>query len=67
VLHEQDALILRRGKQATIVNDNGAEMTSRAILERTNHTGVEWHYIAPGKPWQNGSARASTASCAMNA
>ena len=29
-------------------------MTSRAILEWTNRTGVAWHYIAPGKPQQNG-------------
>ena len=29
-------------------------MTSRAMLEWTNRTGVEWHYIAPGKPQQNG-------------
>lgn len=29
-------------------------MTSRAILEWTNRTGVGWHYIAPGKPQQNG-------------
>ena len=37
-----------------IVSDNGTEMTSRAMLEWTNRTGVEWHYIAPGKPQQNG-------------
>ena len=29
-------------------------MTSRAILEWTDRTGVAWHYIAPGKPQQNG-------------
>ena len=29
-------------------------MTSRAILEWTNRTGLAWHYIAPGKPQQNG-------------
>ena len=29
-------------------------MTSRAMLEWTNRTGVDWHYIAPGKPQQNG-------------
>ena len=29
-------------------------MTSRAILERTNRTGLGWHYIAPGKSQQNG-------------
>ena len=51
---ELDALIARRGKPAIIVSDNGTEMTSRAILEWTNRTGLAWHYIAPGKPQQNG-------------
>lgn len=44
----------RRGKPWTIVSDNGTEMTSRAMLEWTNRIGVDWHYIAPGKPQQNG-------------
>jgi putative transposase len=51
---ELDAVIARRGKPLTIVSDNGTEMTSRAILDWTNRTGVGWHYIAPGKPQQNG-------------
>ncbi len=51
---ELDGLIARRGKPLTIVSDNGPEMTSRAILEWTNVNGVDWHYIAPGKPTQNG-------------
>ena len=51
---ELDALVARRGKPAVIVSDNGTEMTSRAILEWTNRTGLAWHYIAPGKPQQNG-------------
>ena len=29
-------------------------MTSRAMLEWANRTGVGWHYIDPGKPQQNG-------------
>ena len=34
--------------------DNGTELTSNAILKwQEDHT-VEWHYIAPGKPMQNG-------------
>jgi putative transposase len=36
-----------------IVSDNGTELTSRAVLEWTNRTGVEWPCIAPGKPVQN--------------
>ncbi len=31
----------------------GTELTSRAILEWQNDTGVAWHYIQPGKPTQN--------------
>jgi len=37
-----------------IVSDNGTAMTSRAMLEWTNRNGVEWHYVTPGKPQQNG-------------
>ena len=37
-----------------IVSDNGAELTSNAVLAWSGDTGVEWHYIAPGKPTQNG-------------
>ena len=51
---ELDALIARRGKLLIIVSDNGTEMTSPAMLEWTNRTGGDWHYIAPGKPQQNG-------------
>ena len=31
----------------------GTELTSTAILRWCQATGVEWHYIAPGKPTQN--------------
>lgn len=51
---ELDAIIERRGKPRTIVSDNGTEMTSMAVLKWCQETGVEWHYIAPGKPMQNG-------------
>lgn len=51
---ELDAIIQRRGKPHTIVSDNGTEMTSMAVLKWCQETGVEWHYIAPGKPMQNG-------------
>lgn len=37
-----------------IVSDNGIELTSNAVLAWSGDTGVEWHYIAPGKPQQNG-------------
>jgi putative transposase len=45
---------LVRLKPACIVSDNGTEFTSRAILEWAGKNGIEWHYIDPGKPQQNG-------------
>jgi putative transposase len=53
VVRELDGLLARRGRPAMIVSDNGSELTSRAVLDWTNRTGVDWHYIAPGKPVQN--------------
>ena len=32
----------------------GTEFTSKAILKWAYENGVEWHYIDPGKPQQNG-------------
>ena len=32
----------------------GTEFTSNAILAWSKDHKVEWHYIAPGKPMQNG-------------
>ena len=37
-----------------IVSDNGTELTSNAILAWSKDHKVEWHYIAPGRPMQNG-------------
>lgn len=54
VARELDRLIRLYGKPETIVSDNGSELTSRAILEWQNERGFAWHYIAPGKPMQNG-------------
>src|SRR5436305_7643233 len=50
---ELDAVITERGKPAVCVSDNGTELTSMAILRWSQESGVEWHYIAPGKPQQN--------------
>ena len=50
---ELDTIIAQRGKPATCVSDNGTELTSMAILRWCQDTGVEWHYIAPGKPTDN--------------
>jgi len=54
VARELDAIIAWRGKPASIVSDNGTELTSNAILEWADQRQVGWHYIAPGKPQQNG-------------
>jgi putative transposase len=54
VARELGQIIADRGMPRTIVSDNGTEFTSMAILKWVQDTGVDWHYIAPGKPQQNG-------------
>jgi transposase InsO family protein len=54
VARELGALIERRGRPGMIVSDNGTELTSSAILTFASERRLEWHYIAPGKPMQNG-------------
>ncbi len=51
---ELDRLVAERGRPRMIVSDNGSEFTSNAILAWADQNRVEWHYIAPGKPMQNG-------------
>jgi putative transposase len=53
VARELDRLMIERGKPKMVVSDNGSELTSNAILTWADHSRVEWHYIAPGKPMQN--------------
>ena len=53
VARELDALIARRARPKACISDNGTELTSMAILKWTPTSGVDWHYIAPGKPQQN--------------
>lgn len=54
VTRELTHLIQQREKPKTIVSDNGTELTSMAVLKWCQETSVEWHYIQPGKPMQNG-------------
>jgi putative transposase len=54
VTRELGNLIRQRSRPNTIVSDNGTELTSMAVLKWCQETGVEWHYIQPGKPMQNG-------------
>ena len=53
VARELATLFDARGKQQTIVSDNGTEFTSNAILTFADDRKIDWHYIAPGKPTQN--------------
>jgi putative transposase len=53
VVRELDMAIAHRGRPQTIVSDNGTEFTSMAMLQWSQETQIEWHYIAPGKPTQN--------------
>jgi putative transposase len=54
VVRELNQLMLQRGVPKMVVSDNGTEFTSNAILNWADEAKVEWHYIAPGKPMQNG-------------
>ena len=54
VARELTALIERRGKPSMIVSDNGTEFTSNAVLAWAQDNRIVWHFIAPGKPMQNG-------------
>lgn len=54
VARELDAIIGRRGTPLTVVSDNGTELTSMAILKWSQDRRIDWHYIALGKPQQNG-------------
>jgi putative transposase len=54
VARELNQLMLQRGAPKMVVSDNGTEFTSNAILNWADEAKVEWHYIAPGKPMQNG-------------
>lgn len=54
VARELDRIAEMRGYPCMVVSDNGTELTSNAILKWQEDSKVEWHYIAPGKPMQNG-------------
>jgi putative transposase len=54
VVWELEALVRKRGKPKVIISDNGTELTSKAVLIWAQDQGIDWHYITPGKPQQNG-------------
>ncbi len=57
VARESDALVRIFGKPACLVSDNGTEFASKATLKWAKDNKVEWHYINPGKPRQNGTIK----------
>ena len=54
VARELTTIISVRGKPQMIVSDNGTEFTSNTMLGWAKDNGIDWHFIAPGKPMQNG-------------
>ncbi|KIN72757.1 putative integrase [Sulfitobacter guttiformis KCTC 32187] len=52
-VRELDQIIAERCMPKTIVPDNCTELTSMAIPKWVKDTGINWQYIAPGKPQQN--------------
>ena len=54
VARELTAIVERRGKPGMIVSDHGTEFTCNAMLAWCKDAAIDWHFIAPGKPMQNG-------------
>jgi putative transposase len=54
VARELTALVNQRGKPGMIVSDNGTEFTCNAMLAWSEENKIDWHFIVPGKPMQNG-------------
>jgi len=53
IVHVLDRVVPVRGTPCMIVSDNGTELTPRAMRVWQQEHGIEWHYIAAGKPMQN--------------
>jgi putative transposase len=53
VVRVLERLATTRGLPRTIVTDNGPEFTSRVLDQWAYRSGVELHFIQPGKPVQN--------------
>ena len=58
VARELDVVIAWRGRPDLIVSDHGTEFTSNAMLAWAQGHRIAWHFIAPGKPMQNGICEA---------
>lgn len=55
VVRELEKLVAERGRPEQVISDNGTEFTSNSVLDWAAKESVEWHYISPGKPMQNGT------------
>ena len=55
VIKALDEIIDERGKPERVLSDNGTEFTSNKVIEWQTEKKVEWEYIEPGKPQQNGN------------
>ena len=66
VARELTAIIERRRKPGMIVSDHGTEFTCNAMLAWCKDAAIDWHFIAPGKPMQNGFVESFNGRCAMN-
>ena len=47
-------LVQKHGNPKMILSDNGTEFTSKAIVSWAEQKNINWHYITPGKPTENG-------------
>jgi putative transposase len=54
IARELNAVIAWRGRPDLIVSDHGTVFTSNAMLAWTQDRRIVWHFIALGKPMQNG-------------
>jgi transposase InsO family protein len=54
VARDLTTMIERLGKPGMIMSDNGTELTCNAMLAWCKDNKIDWHFIAPGKPMQNG-------------
>ena len=50
-----NGLINSVGRPKTVLSDNGTEFTSNTVLKWSSDQGIDWQYIEPGKPYQNGN------------
>jgi putative transposase len=55
VIEVLSKLVSERGAPRYLRSDNGPEFVSLAVLGWLAKTGIDTAYIAPGKPWQNGT------------